>query len=130
VVPGAGRGRTIGIPTLNLAPPSPRKLLPPDGVYAVRVNTWATGPTGPTGPLDGMANLGPRPTFGDSARSLEAHLLDFEGDLYGRDVTVEFIERLRDVQKFASVEELRARLALDREAAIAALRKPARPVTL
>ena len=108
---------------MNLAPPSPRKLLPPDGVYAVRAR-WDEESQ------DGMANLGPRPTFGDNARSLEVHLLDFHGDLYGREVTVEFIERLRDVQKFASVDELRAQLARDREAAIGALRKPPRPVTL
>src|SRR5262249_8066129 len=64
---GAGRGRTIGIPTINVALPSPRKLLPPDGVYACVVS-WDGGIAG------AMANLGPRPTFGEHARGLEAHL--------------------------------------------------------
>ena len=115
VVHGAGRGRTIGIPTINLAAPSPRKLLPPDGVYAVRV-CWEGGERG------GMANLGPRPTFGEHARSLEAHLFGFEGDLYGAEVTVEFPQRLRDVIKFASVDALRAQLEQDRQSAMSALR--------
>jgi riboflavin kinase/FMN adenylyltransferase len=115
VVQGAGRGRTIGIPTLNLAAPSPRKLLPPDGVYAVRVR-W-NGES-----RDGMANLGPRPTFGDQARSLEAHLFDYSGDLYGAEVTVEFIQRLRDVVKFPSAEALKAQLEQDRQSAMSALR--------
>jgi riboflavin kinase/FMN adenylyltransferase len=115
VVHGAGRGRTIGIPTMNLAPPSARKLLPPDGVYAVRVRRDA-------GEWGGMANLGPRPTFGEDARSLEAHLFDFEGDLYGATVEVDFVERLRDVVRFASVEALKSQLEQDRQSAMSALR--------
>ena len=114
VVHGAGRGRTIGIPTMNLAAPSARKLLPPDGVYAVRV--LRDGKT-----LGGMANLGPRPTFGEQARSLEAHLFDFDGDLYGFEVTVEFVSRLRDVVRFESVDALKAQLEQDRQSAMSAL---------
>jgi riboflavin kinase/FMN adenylyltransferase len=110
---GAARGRTIGVPTINLAPP-PRKLLPPDGVYAVRVET-------PWGRHGGMLNQGTRPTFGDAARSLEAHLFGFDGDLYGRRVRIEWIARLRDVRRFASVEELKAQLAHDRAGAEAVL---------
>lgn len=120
---GAGRGRSIGVPTLNLAPPGPRKLLPPDGVYACAV-AWRGGVHG------AMANLGPRPTFGEQVRTLEAHLFGFGADLYGERVTVEFIRRLRDVIKFASVDELKAQLGRDREAALAALRLSPRPVTL
>ena len=87
VIQGAQRGRTIGFPTLNLGPPPARKLLPPEGVYAVRVQT-------PRGPVGGMMNLGPRPTFGDAAISLEAHLFDTNGDFYGTDVRIDFVKRL------------------------------------
>jgi riboflavin kinase/FMN adenylyltransferase len=104
VVPGAARGRGLGFPTINLAPPSPRKLLPPQGVYAVRVQT-------PGGARGGMLNLGPRPTFGDPSVGIEAHLFDASGDWYGAWVRVDFIARLRDTQKFANpaalIEQLR-----------------------
>jgi riboflavin kinase/FMN adenylyltransferase len=123
VVHGAGRGRTIGIPTVNLAPPGPRKLLPPDGVYACVVS-WQGESHG------AMANLGPRPTFGETARALEAHLFGFTGDLYGAEVHVEFHRRLRDVMAFQSVDALKAQLQRDRESALAALRMSPRPVTL
>ena len=73
---GEQRGRLLGVPTINLSELSPRKLLPPDGVYAVRVE-WRGGRAG------GMMNQGPRPTFQDGRRVLEAHIFDFEGDLYG-----------------------------------------------
>jgi riboflavin kinase/FMN adenylyltransferase len=120
---GAGRGRTIGVPTINLAAPNPRKLLPPDGVYACAVRH-------PGGYNGAMANLGGRPTFGEAARSLEAHLFGYSGDLYGQRVTVEFVRRLRDVARFESVDELKAQIARDQEAAVAALRMWGRPVTL
>lgn len=106
VVPGAGRGRTIGIPTANLAPP-PRKLLPPDGVYAVRVE-WGGGVA------SGMMNQGPRPTVGDPTRWIEAHLFDFDGDLSGRELRIEWVARLRDVQRFENLAALRAQLERDR----------------
>jgi riboflavin kinase/FMN adenylyltransferase len=77
-----------------------------------------------------MANLGPRPTFGEHARTLEAHLFGFSGDLYDRPVTVEFVRRLRDVMKFDSVDALTSQLQRDREAAQAALRLWGGPVTL
>ena len=119
---GAGRGRSLGVPTVNVAPPSPRKLLPPDGVYACTV-AWAGGERG------AMVNLGARPTFGEAARVIEAHLLDFDGDLYGRTLTVAFMSRLRDTVRFGSVEELRAQLARDRDSAQAALSTARLPVT-
>ena len=106
VVVGSQRGRTIGFPTLNLGPPPPRKLLPPEGVYAVKVQT-------PRGPVGGMMNLGPRPTFGDAATSLEAHLFDIDGDFYGTDVRIDFVKRLRETRKFASAEQLKAQLQHD-----------------
>jgi riboflavin kinase/FMN adenylyltransferase len=120
VVPGAGRGRTIGVPTLNLAPPDPRKLLPPDGVYAVRVELPGRGKR-EGGRVGGMMNQGPRPTFGEAGRALEVHLFDFAGDLYGESVQVEWVRRLRDVQAFPSRDALVAQLARDRQAARASL---------
>jgi riboflavin kinase/FMN adenylyltransferase len=106
VIEGSKRGRTIGFPTLNLGPPPPRKLLPPEGVYAVRVQT-------PAGPVGGMMNLGPRPTFGDLTTSLEAHLFDISGDFYDAHVRIDFVTRLRETRKFASAEQLSAQLAQD-----------------
>ncbi len=123
VVRGAGRGRGLGVPTVNLAPPPARKLLPPDGVYAGFV-AWPGGRRG------AMANLGPRPTFGEAARALEAHLFEFDGDLAGEAVTVEFVRRLRDVQRFASPEALREQLARDRADALRALTDPGKSITL
>ncbi|MEO8579292.1 MAG: bifunctional riboflavin kinase/FAD synthetase [Gemmatimonadales bacterium] len=106
VIEGSQRGRTIGFPTLNLGAPPPRKLLPPEGVYAVRVQT-------PRGPAGGMMNLGPRPTFGDSATSLEAHLFDTTGDFYGAHVRIDLVARLRETRKFATAEQLSKQLAQD-----------------
>ena len=114
VVQGAARGRGLGFPTINLAPPSPRKLLPPQGVYAVRVQT-------PGGAHGGMLNLGPRPTFGDPSAGIEAHLFDASGDWYGAWVRVDFITRLRDTQKFANAAALVEQLRRDEDDARRAL---------
>jgi len=122
VVRGAGRGRTIGIPTINLEPPDPRKLLPPDGVYAVSV-TVGRREAGNEKRYGGMMNQGPRPTFGDQARTLEVHLFDFDGELYGETVDVEWVRRLRDVQAFPSRDALVAQLERDRQAARATLNR-------
>lgn len=123
VVPGDARGRTIGFPTANLGRVPSRKLLPPDGVYAVRVE-WRGGRA------NGMMNQGGRPTFQQGERSLEVHLLDWEGHLYGEWLKVEWVARLRDVRRFASAEALRAQLERDRQAAHAALAgAPIRPPT-
>jgi riboflavin kinase/FMN adenylyltransferase len=114
VVSGDRRGRAIGFPTLNLAVPSPRKLLPPVGVYAVRA--WTT-----RGAFGGMMNLGPRPTVGDDTPIPEVHLFDTSGDWYGEAVSVEFVTRLRDTVKFESLDALVAQLNLDAVAARSAL---------
>lgn len=111
---GAGRGRTLGVPTINLAGVSPRKQLPPDGVYAVRVE-WRGGSAG------GMMNQGPRPTFGDDVRTLEANLFGVDADLYGEWVRLEWVARLREVRQFASPAELTGQLERDHAAAVAAL---------
>jgi riboflavin kinase / FMN adenylyltransferase len=111
---GERRGRLLGVPTINLSELSPRKLLPPDGVYAVRVE-WRGGSAG------GMMNQGPRPTFQDGRQILEAHLFDFDGDLYGEWVRIEWVKRLRDIERFDSVEQLQQQLQRDRTQALAAL---------
>jgi riboflavin kinase/FMN adenylyltransferase len=123
VIEGTQRGRTIGFPTLNLGAPPSRKLLPPEGVYAVRVQT-------PAGPVGGMMNLGPRPTFGDLTTSLEAHLFDTKGDFYGAQVRLDFIARLRETRKFASAEHLSKQLAQDERDARDALTQPSLPNSL
>ncbi len=110
VVPGAGRGRTIGIPTVNLGEVPANKLLPPDGVYAAWVET-------PAGRFPAMLNQGPRPTFGEAGRSLEAHLFEFAGDLYGRWIRIEWVKRLRETQRFGSAADLMAQLDTDRRQA-------------
>jgi len=111
---GERRGRLLGVPTINLAELSPRKLLPPDGVYAVRVE-WRGGSAG------GMMNQGPKPTFQDGRRVLEAHIFDFDGDLYGEWVRIEWVERLRDIERFRSVEHLQQQLKRDHIRAVAVL---------
>lgn len=114
VRPGDQRGRSLGFPTLNLGAPAPRKLLPPEGVYAVRVST-------PRGTFGGMMNLGPRPTFGDPVSALEVHCFEMHGELYGARVRVDLLARLRATQKFSGPEALRAQLAADETAARAVL---------
>lgn len=123
VTPGEGRGRTLGFPTLNLALGTRRKLLPPHGVYAVRVE-------GRYAAFGGMMNLGPRPTFEDDNVSLEVHAFDASGDWYGATVRVEFVARLRDTLKFAGPTELVAQLKKDAENARAALTALVPPANL
>ena len=117
VTRGSQRGRLLGFPTLNVDLASPRKLLPPAGVYAVRAQT-------PRGTFGGMMNLGPRPTFDDAAFGLEVHLLDAAGDWYGAHVRLEFVARLRDTRRFESAEALIAQLHRDEAAARRALGDP------
>lgn len=101
---GARRGRTIGFPTANVV--HVETLLPATGVYAVRATT-------PDGVFAGAANVGPNPTFGEDARKVEVHLLEFAGDLYGRALAVDFVARLRDTRKFGGVEELVGQMRKD-----------------
>jgi riboflavin kinase/FMN adenylyltransferase len=113
VVRGSSRGRSIGIPTINLSVPA-EKLLPPDGVYAVRVSAAK-------GAFGGMMNLGGRPTFGETNRVPEIHMFDGSGDWYGDTVRVEFVSRLRDTIRFSGVKELSEQLSRDAESARVAL---------
>jgi riboflavin kinase/FMN adenylyltransferase len=117
VLRGAGRGRGLGYPTINVDVPDRRKLLPPDGVYAVQVE-WDRGAA------PGMMHMGPRPTYGEADRSLEVHLFGIDADLYGRLVKVTWVARLRDILHLSGPEALRRQLDRDREAALLALGVP------
>ncbi len=99
VVRGDGRGRGLGFPTANIRPDAEEKLLPLEGVYAVRACVRART-------LDGVLHLGPRPTFRGAPPSIELHLFDFEGDLYGETVRVDFCRRMRAIHPFATAEAL------------------------
>lgn len=114
VITGHKRGRTLGFPTANLA--TECEALPRDGVYAVRVTTLG----GAVVDHPAVMNLGSRPTF-RAGRSLEAHLLGTDVDLYGRTLRVTFVARLRDELRFDGVESLKAQIAADVAAARAAL---------
>lgn len=109
VLPGDGLGKKLGFPTANLA--AHNEQFPPDGVYAVRVHVGAEL-------LPGVANIGSRPTVKTAGeRLLEVHLLDFSGDLYGRDIEAEFLRFLRPEKKFPDVDALRGQIAADVQAA-------------
>lgn len=114
VVKGEGRGRSLGFPTANLFVPANGKLIPPPGVYAVRAGLKR-------GVFGGAIHIGPRPTFRGSPPTVELHLLDFDGDLYGDQIRVEFIRFLRGVHAFSSATALVNQLRLDVDAARGAL---------
>jgi len=104
VVRGRERGRTIGFPTANLA--SETECIPPDGVYATRVIL-------DDGAHPSITNVGMRPTFAESARSIEAHIFDFTRDIYGQRIKLELVERIRAERKFDTPDALKAQIALD-----------------
>ena len=108
VVEGDHRGRTIGFPTANVAVPRDRAI-PADAVYA----GWYTRPDGSTWPC--AINIGKRPTFYQDAEHslLEAHLLDFEGELYHEPARIRFVELLRSEQRFDGIDALKAQLGRD-----------------
>lgn len=109
VVKGDHIGTTLGFPTANLQVNDSRKLIPAPGVYAVTCKKSTTN----SQRLLGMMNIGTRPTFGTHAQTLEVHLLDYEGDLYGKEITVSFIKRLREERRFDNEEELKTQLKED-----------------
>jgi riboflavin kinase/FMN adenylyltransferase len=110
VVRGEGRGRSLGFPTANLWVSVNGKLIPPPGVYAVRAGIRR-------GAFGGAIHIGPRPTFTGSQPTIELHVMDFEGDLYGEEIRVEFIRFLRDVRPFSSASALVNQRRSDVEAA-------------
>ncbi len=105
VISGAGRGVELGFPTANLEI-APEQVLPPDGVYA----TWVyIGDKA----CQSMTNIGKNPTFGDSERTIEVYVLDYEGNLYGDELKIDLVERLRDEVQFDTVEELKKQIKED-----------------
>ena len=110
VTHGAGRGAGIGVPTANLD--AVDTLIPGDGVYAARA--FVQGDDSRSWPA--ACNIGPNPTFGDRVRKVEAHLIDFRGDLYGQTVELDFLERLRLTRAFAGLDDLLGQIRLDVDA--------------
>jgi riboflavin kinase/FMN adenylyltransferase len=131
VIQGDQRGRLLGFPTANLLP-EPHKLLPMNGVYAVRVQVErATGsdaadqlPVSYTEKIwNGVVNIGVRPTFGGQQRLVEAHLLDVQLNLYDQRIRIDFIARLRNEQRFNGIEALKTQIAVDAQQARQLLQK-------
>ena len=109
VVDGFKVGRTLGFPTANVLESDPDKLIPANGVYAVWVELSGKK-------YKGMLNIGVRPTVGnDSSRSVEVHILQFSGDIYRHAIGMEFVERIRDEQRFENLSDLSAQLEKDAE---------------
>ena len=116
VIHGQALGRQLGYPTANLQLENEEKITPKNGVYAVRVK-WNSSS------FDGMMNIGYNPTLSDQGISFEVHLFDFEGDLYGENLEVHFVSRLRNEIKFDDIEALKSQLLADKNRALAILRK-------
>ena len=116
VVAGEHIGHEIGFPTANLAVENPNKVIPASGVYAV----WAILGTER---MPAMMNIGTRPTFDGTTQTLEVHILDKVGDVYGRDLTVEFVSRLRSERRFDSREALVEQLKADRAEAMERMKR-------
>ena len=109
VVAGNRLGRTIGFPTANIQLYEPLKLVPGNGVYSVEVETVGRK-------LRGMCNIGVRPTVGSgNQRTIEVNIFDFDEDIYGLDLKVTFLRKIRDERKFGSLSDLRLQLVKDRE---------------
>jgi riboflavin kinase / FMN adenylyltransferase len=104
VVAGQRRGQTLGFPTANLE--QVPTLIPANGVYAVKARVGERA-------WPGAANIGPNPTFGEHARKLEIHVIDYSGDLYGTQLAVDFVQHLREIRRFAGPDELIRQLQAD-----------------
>jgi riboflavin kinase/FMN adenylyltransferase len=107
VVRGVGRGVKLGFPTANLEI-EPEHALPPDGVYVSQAHLNDRS-------YSSLTNIGKRPTFSNNERLVEVYLLDYDGELYGRELEVDILERLRGEKKFDSAEELKKQIARDVE---------------
>jgi riboflavin kinase/FMN adenylyltransferase len=112
VIHGDGLGRRLGFPTANIAPATSLKVIPGQGVYAVRTLLGRQR-------LFGMLNIGTRPTVSnDGKQSIEVHLFDVDEDFYGGEIVIQFLRRLRDEKKFDSIDELVAQMHKDKEEAL------------
>lgn len=111
VVSGNMLGRTMGFPTANMALYEPLKTVPADGVYAVEVEVLGRN-------YGGVCNIGTRPTVGaGNSRTIETHILGFNDNIYGLDIRIRFIDRLREERRFSSMEELRMQIECDKDKA-------------
>ncbi|WP_103664756.1 bifunctional riboflavin kinase/FAD synthetase [Gracilimonas amylolytica] len=108
VAHGNKRGKPIGFPTANLKPEHENKVIPKNGVYAVKVRVEGNW-------YGGMMNIGIRPTFEGQERTLEVNIFDFHDDIYGQTIQVRFIDRIRDEMKFEGIEDLKAQLSKDKQ---------------
>ncbi|MDR9364072.1 MAG: bifunctional riboflavin kinase/FAD synthetase [Balneolaceae bacterium] len=108
VVHGDKRGKKIGFPTANIKPQNEKKIIPKKGVYAVWVRYEESY-------YKGMMNIGERPTFNGDAITLEVHILDFNNEIYGKDVQLQFVKRIRDEKQFEGLEQLKNQLNKDKE---------------
>jgi len=114
VVRGDQRGRDLGFPTANLRA-DPQAAVPADGIYAgrvVRIDEWGNTRTD-IEPRPAAISIGSNPTFEGLHQSVEAYILDFDGDLYGQNLGVEFLHRLREMRRFDSIGELVSQMAVD-----------------
>ncbi|MEQ8904531.1 bifunctional riboflavin kinase/FAD synthetase [Ekhidna sp.] len=111
VIDGQKKGRSMGFPTANIEILESYKLLPADGVYAIKATVNENC-------YNGMLNIGFKPTVDGTRRSIEAHLFNFDADIYGKEMTVEFVRSLRKEMKFSNLEELKDQLMKDRERAL------------
>jgi riboflavin kinase/FMN adenylyltransferase len=112
VVSGDRRGRLLGFPTANLAPAG-RRVVPADGVYAVRVRLGPSLPEPGRPVLRGACSIGVRPTLGGTQRTIETYLFDFDGDLYGQELELAFVARLREERRFPTLDALTDQMRLD-----------------
>jgi len=116
VVHGDKIGRSLGFPTANIAVKENYKLIPSDGIYAVRVcHEYAK--------YDGMLNIGNRPTIGGDNKTIEVNIFDFDRDIYESEITIEFVDLIRKEIKFSSLEELKKQLKSDKQSVIERLSK-------
>ena len=108
VIAGNRLGRTIGFPTANMSLYEPLKLVPERGVYFVKVHL-------PGGECKmGMCNIGVRPTVGDGGLTIETNIFEHTDDIYGLDIKIDFIKRIREERRFASLDELKVQLQEDK----------------
>lgn len=116
VVHGDKRGKTIGYPTANLQTKTPNKVIPKRGVYAVWVRVEGEY-------YSAMMNIGKRPTFDGDKETMEVNIFDFSSDIYGKEIQIQFVDRIRDEQAFDGVEALKAQLKKDENSAKEILKK-------
>ncbi|MEQ9165378.1 MAG: bifunctional riboflavin kinase/FAD synthetase [Fulvivirga sp.] len=116
VVKGEKIGRIIGFPTANLEIEMRHKLIPADGAYAVKVVSNRTT-------YNGMLNIGYRPTVNGKVKSIEVHIFDFANDIYGENLKILFVKRIRAEQKFADIETLKTQLEIDKKESLKILNR-------